>query len=305
MSSKTVESQQQCYVFVDNSNTWILGQKALAKKNQLKDSVYDLRFRMDYGELLGLLSKGRGIAKAKLYGSRPPPNDHIWKVAEQHGFTPEIFDRSTSGQEKGVDVAMGCGITRTLDKDIDSNKENKVLILATGDYDFIAPINDALKEQVHVELWSCGGGMAAKYKNLAKKNSLLTVHYLEDFGYEDHKSTREKINKACAIVLKDIPKDEPSQKQLYEYIDQQLRRLFFTTVIEDGDKKHLVAEFPYTPQETVIEELEALPNLKHEVCTYDTYLKTKRRKKPPKPKPTYTVPTGNPFASLSTEEEAP
>ena len=87
----------ECYVFVDDSNLWIKGQKAQGEK--LKDADIDKRYRVDLGKLLHLVSKKRNIFKAYLYGSTPPPNDTVWKAARKKNFEVKIFERSGSGRE--------------------------------------------------------------------------------------------------------------------------------------------------------------------------------------------------------------
>ena len=101
---------EECYIFVDHSNLWIAGQKAQAK--DLIDTDSDSRYRVDLGKFLQLTAKGRYISKAFLYGSVPPPNDTIWKAARKHNFVVKTFQRSGSGREKEVDVAMTTDMTK-------------------------------------------------------------------------------------------------------------------------------------------------------------------------------------------------
>lgn len=96
-----------CFVFVDDSNLWIAGQKAHAQK--LQDANKDPRCRIDLGRLLQLVVGKRIVIQAYLYGSRPPPNDTVWTAATQKNFMVEIFERAggvVQGREKEVDHAM-------------------------------------------------------------------------------------------------------------------------------------------------------------------------------------------------------
>ena len=74
----------ECYVFIDDSNLWIPGQKATAKK--LKDADTDPRFRVDLGRFMTLVAKDRHVSKAFLYGSKPPPNDTVWNAAREKNY---------------------------------------------------------------------------------------------------------------------------------------------------------------------------------------------------------------------------
>ena len=94
----------KCYVFVDDSNLWIACQRAQGK--ELKDTDIDKRGRIDLGKLLTLLAGKREINKAFLYGSIPPPNDKVWRAAEEKKFTVKTFERSESGEQKEQDTAM-------------------------------------------------------------------------------------------------------------------------------------------------------------------------------------------------------
>lgn len=268
----------ECYVFIDNSNIWIEGQKAQAEK--LKDATKDPRFRVEYGKLLELVvTNERHIVKATLYGSKPPPNDTVWAAIERHGIQSCIFERSAKGKEKEVDSAMVHGITKTLYKDLGNKSKDEikevVFIIVTGDRDFMVPIEDTLDNEVRVELWSWNGGMASKYKKLAKKQSLFTANSLNERQYYFsntvyHKETLGKINKAHAIVWKDIPMDEAEH---IGYIKQLKRLFYYTTIIKDGSNaQQLVVEFPNTEPQIALQELrDKFPNIKNQLCDYAVY----------------------------------
>ena len=51
----------ECYVFIDDSNLWIEGQKTRAK--ELVDAENDPRFRVDLGKFLSLVAKDYHISK--------------------------------------------------------------------------------------------------------------------------------------------------------------------------------------------------------------------------------------------------
>jgi NYN domain len=90
---------------------------------------------------------GRKILDAILVGSRPPRNDGVWEAAKQNGFQVTIFNRS-GGEEKSVDtelVARGTEI-------ICSTSKPQILVIASGDRDFIPLVNVAHRRGWEVEM---------------------------------------------------------------------------------------------------------------------------------------------------------
>ena len=59
MASPTSASNIKCYVFLDDSNLWIAGQKVRGKK--LKDTDTDPRYRVDLGKFLDLVTENRQL----------------------------------------------------------------------------------------------------------------------------------------------------------------------------------------------------------------------------------------------------
>ena len=87
----------ECYVFIDYSNLWIAGKRVTAKP--LKGAKVDDRFRVDLGTLIQSTAKDRPITNACLYGSVPPPNDSVWKIARDRNFRVKILsDREVAGK---------------------------------------------------------------------------------------------------------------------------------------------------------------------------------------------------------------
>ena len=206
----------ECYVFIDDSNLWIEGQKAQGRK--LKDTDIDPRYRTDLGRFLNMVlhkdKKERSINKAYLYGSIPPPNDTLWNAARKKNFEVKTFQRSISGKEKKVDVAMATDITDVaIEKKYSDSERETVFIVVTGDKDLITPIELAMKksELISVELWAWDFSMAREFRQLANKEERLTVRKLDDveltFSYKEFKSTRASndIDATKAVVFTDVP----------------------------------------------------------------------------------------------------
>ena len=73
-----MQQEENCYVFIDNSNLFIESQKFNAKRLKLYCET-DMRCRLDFGKLVDALVGERNGKEAHLFGSEPPPNDHLWK----------------------------------------------------------------------------------------------------------------------------------------------------------------------------------------------------------------------------------
>jgi uncharacterized LabA/DUF88 family protein len=143
----------ECLILVDNSNIFIEGQKLSAKRKGIAKSTptdkdpCDPSWRINFKNLLDYLANGRKILDAILVGSRPPQNDGVWEAAGVKGFQVIVYDRS-GRQEKAVDtelVAQGTEI-------ICSVGGEKVLVIASGDRDFIPLVNVAHRRKWEVEM---------------------------------------------------------------------------------------------------------------------------------------------------------
>ena len=276
MAESTTYSETECYIFVDHSNLWISGKKAHAKK--LKDDTeMDHRFRVDLGKFLNLLANRRSISKAFLYGSVPPPNDSVWKAARERNFDVKTFQRSGSGREKELDVAMAHDITKNL-YTLETTS-NVIFIAVTGDRDLKPPIEDVLENKIHVELWSWEHSIAYEFKRLANTNpEFFSVKKLDEvqdrFSYTAVMSTRQKtdVDPAHAIVYKDVPRGKRFTYALAGQI-ARLMRLFYITSIDYNteDKQDLIVQFPNTNPDTVLALLRKLGTFEYQPCSYPVY----------------------------------
>ncbi len=151
------------FVFVDNSNLFIEGQRLAAVRSgfavDIVDAsnrhIFDFSWNIDYGKLHAFLSnQGGELTSVKLWGSIPP-SDTFWKMVEQKGFDVRTFQRGQSGQEKKVDVA----IAHQLTKDVYTGKikkEESIIILVAGDKDFVPVVEDLVSEgyTIHIAFWN-------------------------------------------------------------------------------------------------------------------------------------------------------
>jgi uncharacterized LabA/DUF88 family protein len=145
-----------CYVYADYSNVWIEGMhvSAVAKKmaqnilDAQQQDICDKAWRIDFGKLY-VFSGGNDISSARLYGSRPPPNDSLWDAARKKGFEPVIFDRNFFNKEKKVDTQITADIMEDLYEKI---KKGDEITLLAGDADFVPVCEKAKKRGVNFDV---------------------------------------------------------------------------------------------------------------------------------------------------------
>ncbi len=239
---------------------------------------------MDLGKFLHVLAKDCHIAKA--FGSVPPPNDTIWKAARKKNFDVKTFQRSGSGREKELDVAMAHDITKTL-LCLDTTDHIR-FIAVTGDRDLKPPLEYVLETKVPIDLWSWEDSMACEYSRLANTNDLFTVHKLDtvqaQFGYTAIMSTRKKrdIDPAHAIAYVDVPRGKRFVYSLAGYI-AQLMRLFYITsndFVKEG-KQDLIIEFPNTTPEVVLKQLSRHGKSAYQPMSYPQYMSQLQKESKP------------------------
>ena len=166
---------QKVHLFVDNSNVKIEGGR-LSFANRFNHGQrcpkVDEKYELDWGKFLHLV-KSRGnrlLAQVPiLYGSRPPPDDTIWKEIRSEGFDVKLFDRNIRDKEKGVDMEMGMDVVERLFE----VSPPETLVIAAGDADFKGMIGRAQKKGWSVEVWFWGNAAhdmqtAATFVNLDK-----------------------------------------------------------------------------------------------------------------------------------------
>lgn len=153
-----------CIILVDNSNIFIEGQKfsairkGIIRKKGQSTQPQDKTWRLDFGNLLTELAKGRPVEAALLVGSRPPPNDSVWAAAKANGFDVITHERDRRGEEKAVDteiVAQGTKLVLT-------KKPPGHLIIASGDRDFVPLVKLAKEAGWKVEMCAFEGSFDPK-----------------------------------------------------------------------------------------------------------------------------------------------
>ena len=126
------------YVFVDNSNLFIEGKKAVADREGLgtwkaQRAYRELNeMRLDYGALIDGILRGRRLGKPPfIVGTKPPTSDSLWQSWREQGMSVEVLDRNCINKEKGVDATLIVEAMEVL-----YTKEEGVIVLVAGDGDF-------------------------------------------------------------------------------------------------------------------------------------------------------------------------
>ena len=153
---------KKVHLFVDNSNVKIEGGRwAYAKRiaGGRRGPQVDDKYEIDWGKFLHLV-KIRGnrlLAQVPiLYGSRPPPDDSIWKEIRREGFDVRLFDRNIRDKVKGVDMEMGMDVIERMFE----VSQPATIVIAAGDADFKGMIERAKKRGWDVEVWFWGNAAA-------------------------------------------------------------------------------------------------------------------------------------------------
>lgn len=171
------------YIYVDNSNLYIEGRRVSAVAQGLASDIYeamkygvlDQGYTISFGKLHEFLT-GNDLSKIKraaLFGSRPPPNDSIWRYAERAGFELHLEDRNVRNKEKKIDTGIATLITKDAYKR--GNATDDLFVLVAGDADYVPTIN-ALKEdgfKVEVVFWNHA---AKELKDVATRFVSLDSH---------------------------------------------------------------------------------------------------------------------------------
>lgn len=172
------------YLYVDNSNVWIEGMHVAAVASGKARNVWDAHqrrltesWKMDFGRLLEFAGGGtEDVAKAKLYGSKPPPNDSLWTAAKHNGFEVIVFERNAFGKEKKVDGQIITDMMQDSFQVIRPGQDE--ITLVSGDADYVPTIQN-LKGRgfaFHVVFWS----------NAAKELREVASRYIELDAYHGH-----------------------------------------------------------------------------------------------------------------------
>jgi len=171
------------YVYVDNSNVFIEARRVsavslgLAKniREAMTLQVLDPYYTVDFGKLHQFVAGTDKslIARATLFGSRPPPNDSIWTFAKKAGFEVILTDRNSKNKEKKVDTGIVTAMLKDAYKRADPKKDT--ITLVAGDGDFVPAIEELKKDGFSVDLvfW---GHASPELRKMATRFISLDAH---------------------------------------------------------------------------------------------------------------------------------
>jgi hypothetical protein len=144
------------YIYVDNSNLFIEGQRVSAVKQGHAPNIYDAMnkgildfdWNLDYGHLYQLVcGSPEDVAAARLWGS-PPPGDSFWEMVKRKGADVKVYDRNFANKEKKVDTAITYQMAKDAYTIID--RSGAEITLVAGDKDYAPAVEDLVKEGFHV-----------------------------------------------------------------------------------------------------------------------------------------------------------
>ncbi|CUT11760.1 hypothetical protein BF49_2840 [Bradyrhizobium sp.] len=171
------------YIYIDNSNLYIEGRRVSAVKQGNAKNIYDAMnndildstYTMSFGKLHEFLT-GNDLSKIKraaLFGSRPPPNDSIWRHAKSAGFELHLEDRNFANKEKKIDTAIATFMTKDAYKQGDPDED--LFVLVAGDRDYVPTLTELAADgyKVEVVFWNHA---AAELKKAAHKFTSLDDH---------------------------------------------------------------------------------------------------------------------------------
>ncbi|XP_071085653.1 uncharacterized protein [Haliotis cracherodii] len=173
------------WIFLDDSNFWIEAKKVKGYRLN-KSFTEDPRLRIDVGGLANLISNGRVVNHATLYGSEPPPVDTVWKKIEEKGWEIKKHKRSEwTGKEKKVDTQIVADVTELV-CDTQNREHGSTVVIVSGDNDMSPCIEKAIQRRWNVEVWALEKNLGGDLKRLRDKNpKLMTTHDLSQPGHFD------------------------------------------------------------------------------------------------------------------------
>ena len=148
------------YIYVDNSNLFIEGRRVSAVKKgmakniieAMNNDILDKSYNINFGRLYEFLTgkDDKSVAKAFLFGSRPPPNDSIWQYATRAGFELILEDRNSANKEKKIDTGLTAKLVKHAYKNMDPKRDTAIVV--AGDGDFVPAIRELHEDLFKIEV---------------------------------------------------------------------------------------------------------------------------------------------------------
>lgn len=205
---------RRIFIFVDNSNIFIEGQKEYGNLHFNRDLGY--RYRLDFGELFKYIANSRGdiffntdlgTTFPKLYGSEPPRMDSLWRFLKDFGVDVQVFQRNSFNKEKEVDSALIWDVAELIH--LEEKKEGDIIAIAGGDKDFLSIDNKGRKKGYNVEYYCWYRSACKEIKQLENFHNLTDV--IKKIGFlekEKFEHNYGDINWGKAVPYSSTPTKE-------------------------------------------------------------------------------------------------
>jgi hypothetical protein len=139
---------KRSYVFVDDSNVFIEGQRAAASLKG-SDAAGDT-YRLDFGALLEFVRPKDGEVYfsdgdetfPKVYGSEPPKLDSLWEQLRERHVDVKVFQKNFFGKEKRVDTEIVLDIGKLI-YEMHPRPTGEELVVVGGDQDYQSSVERA------------------------------------------------------------------------------------------------------------------------------------------------------------------
>lgn len=201
LNNSPPDDQQYCWIFIDNSNLFIEGQKFYAHKQKWIVRT-DPTFRIDFGRMVLQVASGLKILDIKLYGSEPPALDTLWQQLRKYQIDVKKFKRNIHNKEKEVDQQLVADAVEAVccNKDM---CDIGTFIFVTGDRDMRSAITKALEYNFRVYVFSYKSALSNKLSSIVHPN-LTTIH-IDNIIYDCHYQSVRWIKKVPPINSIVIP----------------------------------------------------------------------------------------------------
>lgn len=167
LSGKT--ASRNTFLFIDNSNIFIEGQKAYSI-HLWQHPPFDPRFRMNIKNLIQTVGYDT-VQKLYIYGSATVKAAHqaVARQLEELGIECKVFsaDRKRQHREKMVDVQLAQDM-RALIFSEDRPKDGTI-ILMSGDADFVPVVQEGLKHGWKFQIFGWKDSVAGAYVRMQSK----------------------------------------------------------------------------------------------------------------------------------------
>ncbi len=184
------------FVYVDNSNVYIEGQRASAVAQGLngvkslaeamRRNTVDGEWKLNYWYLHQFIAspKAAQVGHVKLWASSPELSHPIWEVIGKIGYQVNFYERNIVNREKKIDTALAYHVGKDAFSGVIKTGYDEITLVA-GDKDYVPVVADLLDSghKVSIVFWDSAAAemqaFANRVANPAKFVSLTPhLHHL-------------------------------------------------------------------------------------------------------------------------------